>query len=179
MKRPRTVLAIVGLAFAASSGGVASAATNAGPAPTHRAAVVTSAKKHLPTTVHTATAKVQGATETILVNAKRLPLYIYKAETSTKSLVAGGLAALWPPLTATTPTATGLSSPLTGVTTSNGHQVAYKGHLLYTFIDDSPGHVTGQGVQDFFVATPKLAANGGKALAHQTTVAPTHSSYGY
>ena len=40
----------------------------------------------------------------------------------------------------------------------HGDQVAYNGHLLYTFADDQPGQVTGQGVQGFFVATPGLTA---------------------
>ena len=40
----------------------------------------------------------------------------------------------------------------------HGNQVAYNGHLLYTFADDQPGQVTGQGVQGFFVATPGLTA---------------------
>ena len=39
----------------------------------------------------------------------------------------------------------------------NGHQVTYNGHPLYTFADDHAGQVTGQGVQNFFVATPGLA----------------------
>jgi hypothetical protein len=39
----------------------------------------------------------------------------------------------------------------------NGRQVTYNGHPLYTFADDTAGQVTGQGVQDFFVATPGLA----------------------
>jgi len=43
---------------------------------------------------------------------------------------------------------------LTAVKDTHGDQAAYHGHLLYTFADDHPGHVTGQGVEDFFVATP-------------------------
>ena len=40
----------------------------------------------------------------------------------------------------------------------HGGQVAYNGHLLYTFVSDRKGVVTGQGVQDFFVATPTITA---------------------
>ena len=40
----------------------------------------------------------------------------------------------------------------------NGQQVTYNGHPLYTFADDHPGQVTGQGVQNFFVATPGIAS---------------------
>ncbi len=39
---------------------------------------------------------------------------------------------------------------------AHGDQVAYNGHLLYTFADDPACRVTGQGVQGFFVATPGL-----------------------
>ena len=46
---------------------------------------------------------------------------------------------------------------VTVVNDANGRQVAYNGHLLYTFISDHPGELTGQGVQNFFVATPGLA----------------------
>jgi Secreted repeat of unknown function len=53
--------------------------------------------------------------------------------------------------------------------------VAYNGHFLYTFVEDSPGHVTGQGVQNFFVATPSLTAG----ASSPATVAPSKSGYGY
>jgi predicted lipoprotein with Yx(FWY)xxD motif len=102
---------------------------------------------------------VQGTTERILVDAKGLPLYIYKPDTATKSLVTGQLAVLWPPLVASAPTAHGATGTLTAVATSSGQQVTYNGHFLYTFAQDSPGHVTGQGVQNFFVATPGISTN--------------------
>jgi hypothetical protein len=47
--------------------------------------------------------------------------------------------------------------------------VAYDHHFLYTFVEDSPGHVTGQGVRDFFVATPNLAST----VSAPATSAPT------
>ena len=106
--------------------------------------------------VRTAQATVSGKTETILVNAQGLPLYYYQPDTATKSLVAGQLAVAWPPLTSAKPTATGLSGKLTAVSDAHGSQVAYNGHLLYTFVTDQPGQVTGQGVQNFFVATPGM-----------------------
>jgi hypothetical protein len=58
------------------------------------------------------------------------------------------------------------------VATSSGQQVTYNGHFLYTFVQDSPGHVTGQGVQNFFVATPGIPAN-------PRAAAPVPPSYGY
>ena len=59
-----------------------------------------------------------------------------------------------------------------------GHQAAYNGHLLYTFADDQPGQVTGQGVQGFFVATPGLAATT-RSPAPSAPAAPSGSGYGY
>ena len=54
-------------------------------------------------TLHTATAKVNGRLETVLVNGRGLPLYYYQLDTAKKSLVTGGLAQLWPPLLAADP----------------------------------------------------------------------------
>jgi len=51
-----------------------------------------------------------------------------------------------------------VNGKVTVVKDTHGNQVAYKGHLLYTFTSDSAGQVTGQGFQNFFVATPGLAA---------------------
>jgi len=40
---------------------------------------------------------------------------------------------------------------------AHGQQVADNGHRLYTFASDRAGQVSGQGFQNFFVATPGLA----------------------
>ena len=60
----------------------------------------------------------------------------------------------------------------------HGDQVAYNGHLLYTFADDQADHVTGQGVQGFLVATPGLTAITGSP-APSAPAAPSGNSYGY
>lgn len=107
-------------------------------------------------------AKVAGKTETILVDGHGLPLYYYAPDSPTTSRVSGGVAALWPALTSSsTPTGHGLAGRLTVVRDSHGSQVAYDGHLLYTFVQDRSGVVTGQGLQNFFVASPNLAAAAG------------------
>ena len=107
-------------------------------------------------TVKTATVHVDGTNETILETAKGLPLYIYKPDSPTQSQVTGQLAALWPPLTAGSPKSGIGQGQLAAVKDIHGNQVEYNGHLLYTFVSDRPGVVTGQGVQNFFVATPDL-----------------------
>src|SRR5499425_3053028 len=151
MRHPKLIIAGIGLAAVAAAGGVTAAAAGG-----TYASSATTGHSATAATVRTASAAVAGKTETILVNSGGLPLYFYRPDTAAKSLVTGGLAALWPALTAAAPTAAGATGTLTVVNDAHGHQVAYNGHLLYTFVSDHPGQVTGQGVQDFFVATPGL-----------------------
>jgi predicted lipoprotein with Yx(FWY)xxD motif len=172
MARHRATIAIIAGTVALSALGVGSAAA----APQNGAAAHSAAVKVA--TLHTATAKVNGRSETVLVNARGLPLYYYQLDTAKKSSVTGGLAQLWPPLLAARPTEIGATGRLTVVKDESGHQVAYNGHFLYTFVDDSPGHVNGKGVQDFFVAVPGLKAIG-SAAAPQALTATTPGSYRY
>src|SRR4029077_16898171 len=141
-------------------------------------------------------------TQTILVNSQGQPLYYYVSDTPAKSLVTGGAArGVRPPsralpatprpqrgprLTSASPAATGLTGKLAAVSDTHGRQVAYNGHLLYTFVDDHAGQVTGQGVQGFFVATPGLAplagsstSAGSSAPAGTVPAASSGSGYGY
>jgi len=153
MRHPKLIIAGIGLAAVAAAGGVTAAAAAAG-GPS--ASNSTAGHAATAATVRTASATVAGKTETILVNSGGLPLYFYRPDTAARSFVTGGVAALWPPLTSAAPTAAGASGTLTVVNDAHGHQVAYNGHLLYTFVSDHAGQVTGQGIQNFFVATPGL-----------------------
>jgi len=176
MRHPKLIIAGLGLAAVAAAGGVAAAAAAGGPS------AGSSAAGHGATaaTVRTAPATVAGTTETILVNSGGLPLYYYRPDTAATSLVTGGVAALWPPLTSAAPTAAGPGGTLTVVNDAHGHQVAYNGHLLYTFVSDHAGQVTGQGVQNFFVATPGLTPIAGSpAPAGTVPAAPPATGYGY
>lgn len=130
-----------------------------------------------PATVHASTALVGGKSERILVNAKGLPLYYYAADTAKKSFVSGGLAQLWPALVSSKPTATGVKGKLVSLKEVSGRQVAFKGHFLYTFVDDTPDHVNGQGVSNFFVATPSIRTIGSSPVV-KATVARS-GGYGY
>src|SRR5580704_5944049 len=103
MKHPRATLAAIGLSAAAIAGGVTVVATAGGsaPSPTPAAAASAATPTATPTptraasptaptamvTVHTTSATVGGATETILVDARGFPLYVYKPDTATKSMV--------------------------------------------------------------------------------------------
>ena len=128
--------------------------------------------------LHTTTTQVGTMTETVLVNAKGLPLYYYKADTAKKSQVSGVLAQLWPALVSAKPRASGVKGKVASVKQAAGPQVTYNGHFLYTFVDDSPGHVTGQGVSNFFVATPNVRAIG-SATTVKAAPAPVAPSRGY
>jgi predicted lipoprotein with Yx(FWY)xxD motif len=174
VRHPRIIIASISLAAAAALGGGITAAAATGSPASSRPAT----SQHAAATVRTAQAAVGGKTETILVNSQGLPLYYYQSDTAAKSAVTGGLAALWPPLTSPSPAATGLTGKLTAVTDIHGDQVAYNGHLLYTFADDPAGQVTGQGVQGFFVATPGLTAITGSP-APSAPVASSGNPYGY
>jgi predicted lipoprotein with Yx(FWY)xxD motif len=181
MRHPKIIIASIGLAVVAAAGGITAAA--AGTSPTSSAPSAgqsASATVHTASaTVHTASATVGGKTETILVNAAGRPLYFYRPDTATKSLVAGGLAQLWPPLTSAAPAGAGLTGKLTVLHDAHGDQVSYKGHPLYTFADDHAGQVTGQGVEDFFVATPGLAPITTSTPAPAAPAAPAGGTYGY
>ncbi|HTC69119.1 MAG TPA: hypothetical protein VK662_06080 [Acidothermaceae bacterium] len=184
MRTNRTTIAIVSVIVAATIGGGIIAGTAGGSTPKSRAASTNPAASVVPapsatTTVHAVNAVVGGMTENILVDAKGLPLYTYKPDTPTTSHVTGQLAALWPPLIANAPTAaTGITGTLGVVATTNGRQVAYNEHFLYTFIEDSPGRVTGQGVQNFFVATP-ATTTGAATAAGGTSPTSIANGYGY
>jgi predicted lipoprotein with Yx(FWY)xxD motif len=176
MRHPRIIIASISLAAAAALGGGITAAA----ATTSHASRQPTASQAAAATVRTVQASVGGKTETVLVNSQGLPLYYYLNDTAQTSVVTGGLAALWPPLTSGSPAATGLTGKLTAVMDVHGDQVAYNGHLLYTFADDHAGQVTGQGVQGFFVATPGLTPiSGSSTPAGTAPAAPSGGGYGY
>jgi predicted lipoprotein with Yx(FWY)xxD motif len=186
MRNPRITVAIVGLVIAAAAGtatvvetAVASTTpVSASTAGHHR---VTTLWLSNTATVQSAKLTVAGRIETVLVTDRGLPLYVYKPDTATRSLVTGQLAALWPPLHAQAATArrvAGAAGTITAARTTNGRQLAYNGHFLYTFTEDSPGRVTGQGIQDFFAATPSLTRSSTPAL-QSADPAPAGNLSGY
>lgn len=196
MQRPKIIIASVAVAALAAVGGT-TAALASGSSPGSAAPAASAPASSVPgssapassmpgssapassAVVRTAQATVNGKTETILVDAHGLPLYYYQPDTASQSAVTGQLAVAWPPLTSSAPTAAGVSGKITAVTDAHGSQVAYNGHLLYTFVTDSPDHVTGQGVQNFFVATPGLAQLAGTSAPAASTPATPASGGGY
>jgi predicted lipoprotein with Yx(FWY)xxD motif len=178
MRHPKIVIAGIGVALAAAAGISATVTTGSAAGSTPPAATAPAAPGGS-ATVRVANALVGGKTEAILTNANGLPLYYYGPDTAGRSLVSGQLAALWPPLTSAASTAAGLSGKLTVVRDAHGGQIAYNGHLLYTFADDQPGQVTGQGFQNFFVATPGIAPIAASPASTGTIPAvPSGGGYG-
>jgi len=176
MKRPRIIMAGIALAAVATAGGLTAAAASSS---TPTAAASAASTNRMSATVRTASANVAGKTETILVTSQGLPLYIYRPDTATKSLVTGGLARLWPPLTAPAVAGAGVTGKVAVLKDVNGQQVTYNGHPLYTFVDDHAGQVTGQGVQNFFVATPGIASITGAGSTAPASSAVPSGGYGY
>ena len=114
---------------------------------------------------------------TILENSAGMPLYTLAAGTS----CTGACAQAWPFLTVaagTTPKAgTGVTGTL-GTTMSGGSTVVtYNGKALYTFLSDSAGQVTGDGVAGFSVVKVSAAA-GAASNTPPPTAAPTTTAGG-
>lgn len=175
MRRPTIIIAGFGLAAMTAVVGVAAASASGSAAPG-----AASTGRYALATVRTAPVSVGGTTETILIDAKGLlPLYYYGPDTATTSFVTGELARSWPPLMSAAPTGPGLSGKLTVLNDVNGNQVAYNGHPLYTFTGDHPGQVTGQGFQNFYVATPGLAPIAPSAPSGNVPAVPAGGGYGY
>ncbi len=141
----------------------ASASTTAGGAATTAASssggAATTAAASGSATVSAADNSAIG--QTILVNSAGMTLYLFEPDgTATTSAVPAGIKANWPPVVADgTPVAgTGVdASKLSVATQPDGtKQVAYNGHLLYTFISDvASGDAKGQDLGGvWYVVTP-------------------------
>jgi predicted lipoprotein with Yx(FWY)xxD motif len=114
-------------------------------------------------TLRVANSSVAGGP--ILVNSYGITLYLFLPDgASTKSKVpAGAVKAAWPAVAwSGAPTVgPGLSAAKIKIDAQADRvpQVAYNGHLLYTFVSDTkPGDVTGEGVAGFYVVSPAGAA---------------------
>jgi predicted lipoprotein with Yx(FWY)xxD motif len=184
MRHTKRIVIALGIGAALAGGGLGAAAAT-GSSSTSRSSTAAqpaavpagSTATNNFATVNVTTAVVGGKSEQVLVDSHGLPLYTYGRDTSTQSRVTGALAALWPPLVSASPTERGATGKLTVLADGNGQQVLYNGHFLYTFVNDAPGQVTGQGVQDFFVAIPNVASGSAEAAP---SPAPAQSNpYGY
>jgi predicted lipoprotein with Yx(FWY)xxD motif len=153
MRRSRRIASLASAALiplsalvVAACGG--SAATASRPASTSTPAAKTSS---------TASATVGVANTglgSILVDSRGRALYLWLADTGTKSTCSGACAAAWPPLLTTgAPTAgRGAKASLLGTTkrADGAEQVTYHQHPLYLFTGDTAsGQASGQGSTGF------------------------------
>jgi predicted lipoprotein with Yx(FWY)xxD motif len=192
MRRPRRIIFALGVGMAAAGVGVAvaesthsastpatSTTTTTVPGQTGVTPTTAAPGPAGPGTINVVNATVTGKSEQILVDARGLPLYTFRSDTASQSNVSGALARAWPPLVSSSPTETGATGTLSVLTDPNGQLVQYNGHFLYTFVNDTPGHVTGQGVAGFLVATPDLGATSVPAVAQPAPPATQSNPYGY
>src|SRR4051794_22576424 len=152
MFRMRTILTIAALALglaacannstssSAGAGGLYGGGTSTGTTAASGAAAI-------------ATAKVPGV-GTVLTNSDGQTLYLFQADTGTKSTCSGECASLWPPVTTTgDATATmGATSSMLGTTTRDDGttQVTYNGHPIYTYSGDTTsGQANGEGLNTY------------------------------
>jgi predicted lipoprotein with Yx(FWY)xxD motif len=97
--------------------------------------------------------KVEQTTELgkVIATVQGRTLYLFRADHGTTSACYDGCAAFWPPLlTSGRPVArAGVKASLLGTTKRKDGklQVTYKGHPLYTYVQDrKPGQTNGEGV---------------------------------
>jgi predicted lipoprotein with Yx(FWY)xxD motif len=136
-----------------------------------------------PRTTHATSATVSLANTglgSILVDSTGRTLYLFEADSGTKSACSGGCAAAWPPLLAHGKPTVGssLNASLIGTAKrSNGtEQVTYNGHPLYLFVKDTAaGQTTGQGLTAFGAPWYVLSA-GGDAITTQPSSSSTSST---
>jgi predicted lipoprotein with Yx(FWY)xxD motif len=100
----------------------------------------------------TVSAKQVGDAGNVLVDADGKALYASDQETHGKVLCTGACLSFWTPLTVSgTPSGSSLTGKLALVKRPDGKkQVTYNGKLLYSFTQDKPGKVTGDGFDDAF-----------------------------
>jgi predicted lipoprotein with Yx(FWY)xxD motif len=98
------------------------------------------------------TKQISGAGN-VLVDSDGMALYANDQETGGMALCDGACLSFWTPLTISggMPKGDSLSGKLGVVTRPDGDkQVTFNGKLLYTFYEDSPGQVGGDGFDDAF-----------------------------
>ena len=111
---------------------------------------------------------VKSATTSLgntIVNSSGHTLYLFRADHGTTSACYGQCATYWPPLLTTAkPVAAGrVKESLLGTTKRKDGklQVTYKGHPLYTFVQDAKaGQTTGEGSNNFGAKWYALAPSG-------------------
>ena len=100
--------------------------------------------------IHTGVATINGKKVNVLMTNKGFAVYYYRSDTMFKATCTGQCAQSWPPILApqgmmTVSSSMALPRQLSVHQTSNGAQVFYDGHALYTYAADmQPGTATGR-----------------------------------
>ena len=114
----------------------------------------------------------------ILVDSNGMTLYMFLKDNGTTTACTGTCAQNWPALTNPSPSAgNGVDESMLGTAPST-NQVAYNGHLLYTFVKDAnPGDVNGEGLLNAWYAVSPT----GEAIKPDSApvAAPTQNGYDY
>jgi predicted lipoprotein with Yx(FWY)xxD motif len=106
----------------------------------------------------TVSTKSISGSGTVLVDSKGAALYTNNRDSGMNVACTGSCTAIWVPLMAPSsgqPTSSdqAVQAKLGVVMANGGSQVTWGGKPLYTFVQDSPGQVTGNGVTDQFSGT--------------------------
>ena len=113
----------------------------------------------------TRSVQVNGNPDTVLVTPDGKTLYYFTADTATSTACLTSCLGNWKPLisaSAKVDAIPSLTGALNTLSRSEGMQVEFNGHPLYTFVaDTAPGDVKGNGILGkWFIATPALQSGG-------------------
>lgn len=180
LARPGAVVTALGaLALVVAACG-SSSTTSATTAPASNTGTASTSAGGGSATTSASSATVRAASTnkgTVLENSAGMPLYTLAAGTS----CTGACAQAWPALTVpagTTPKAGAGVTGTLGTTMAGGAlQVTYNGKALYTFLSDSSGQVTGDGVAGFSIAKASASASG--VSTNNTTTTSSGGGYKY
>ncbi len=134
----------------------------------------------------TVSATTVSGTSDVLVDSNGQALYSPSQEANGMIQCAGSCEQIWKPLTVNgTPTASDVVSGKLGTVKrpDGSEQVTLDGAPLYTFVEDSPGETTGDGVQDSFDGNDftwhVITVGGTPEGASPSTTTTSSSSGGY
>ena len=118
----------------------------------------------------------------VLVDSRGHALYLFEHDKGTKSACYGKCATFWPPLLTTgKPVAgPGVTASLLGTTKRKDGklQVTFKGHPLYTFVQDAKaGQTKGEGLEDFGGEWDAVSPAG--ARVEKSSAASSNGGSGY
>src|ERR1700760_3027204 len=138
-----------------------------------------------PPSAGTASGSVEGPKTglgSVVVDSQGRTLYLWQADTGSKSTCTGACAAAWPPLETTRkPTAgSSVKTSLLGTTkrADGSTQVTYNGHPLYTFQGDTAsGQTTGQGSTAFGAKWFVLSQTGSQITSSPSSGGSSPSGY--